>query len=73
MLQDQLNRLKVTTVMFLIYLLCDVCKVDCFCLCYQFEEGTLKSMINAQTEEDASEAPAPEVNAQNDNNIYSIP
>lgn len=66
MLQDQLNRLKVTirallesskgmSYLFVLIELTDVAPVP------QFEEGTLKSMIRAQSEETPNEAPEPEV------------
>lgn len=42
-------------------------KTDPCIYVHQFEEGTLRSMINAQTEESPNEAPAPEVNKQKNN------
>lgn len=70
MLQDQLNRLKVNerghsmgvlgiVSMFVVHVVYILCVYSVF----QFEEGALKSIINAQTEEGAS-SPETEVNHQ---------
>lgn len=65
MLQDQLNRLKVTTCALSESNVWDLIKFSDVSCVVQFEEGTLKSLISAQSEETPNEAPVPEVNCKN--------
>lgn len=63
MLQDQLNRLKVSNRVHSIdcigVCVCGACALY-VCSLFQFEEGALKSIINAQTEEGASQRSPPD-------------
>lgn len=63
MLQDQLNRLKVSERVHRMSVgVCAVHVVYILCIhsVFQFEEGALKSIISAQTEEGASQRSSPE-------------
>lgn len=61
MLQDQLNRLKVSQAAHVYMFVCDTRGGNVLCsFVFQFEEGALRSIINAQTEEGASQRLSPE-------------